>query len=154
MLGLGQVGVGIAVIDQRVQKLRSLPNRLLALVEPEIFFLFAEDVVQRLVGMVEAVELGHAGICLSVVLAKLGFGLALLIAAFGELIQVIEIREWLCRNRCGPIHRFNPSPPWALPNITLQHGKLPFQAWVCEAGFLKQSAFTSLLNGAASGRGG
>jgi hypothetical protein len=41
--------------------------------------------------MVQVVKLSHAGICLGVVLAKLGLGLAFLIAAFKELLQLIQI---------------------------------------------------------------
>jgi hypothetical protein len=39
VLDLGQIGVGVAVIDERVEKLRRLPDALLSLVQAEVLFL-------------------------------------------------------------------------------------------------------------------
>ena len=61
------------------------------LLEAEILLLFAQYVVHGLVLVVKAVKLSHAGIRLGIVLAILALGFAFLIAAFQELIQVLQI---------------------------------------------------------------
>ena len=77
MLDLRQVGIRIAVVHQRVQKLRRLPDALLALVQAEVLLLFGYHVVERLVLMIQPVELRDSGSRLLVILTKLVFALAL-----------------------------------------------------------------------------
>jgi UDP-glucose 6-dehydrogenase len=48
MLNLGEIGIRIALIDQRVQKLRGLPYALLPLVERKILLLLPEYEVEGL----------------------------------------------------------------------------------------------------------
>ena len=61
MLDLGQVGVGVAVVDEGVEELSGFPDGLNALVEAEVLLLFFEDVGNGLVLMVEAVEFRYTG---------------------------------------------------------------------------------------------
>jgi len=49
MLNLCQVGIWIAVIDQRVQKFGRLPDALSPLFRPKILLLFGYDIVERLI---------------------------------------------------------------------------------------------------------
>ncbi len=91
MFDLGEVGVGIAVVDQRVQKFGCFPDGLLALLQAEVFLLFAEHVVDRLVLVVEPVELGDAGGGGRVVLPELLLGFAFFVAAFKELVPLFKI---------------------------------------------------------------
>ena len=68
----------------------------------EGILLLLEDVVDGLVFVIEPVELGDTGRRGRVVLAKLGFALPLLVAAFEELIPVIHVMQGLmCSNRCA-----------------------------------------------------
>ena len=80
MFDLGQVGIRIAVVHQRIQKLRSLPEALLAFIEAEVLLLLRHDVVERLILMIQPIELSDPGVCLRVVLPKLLFALPFLIA--------------------------------------------------------------------------
>ena len=59
MLNLGQIGVGIAVVYQGIEKVRGLPDGLDALVQREVLSLFGQHVGQGLALVVEAVKLGH-----------------------------------------------------------------------------------------------
>jgi len=93
VLNLAEVGVRVAVVDEGVKELGRFPDRLLADVEAEIFLLFAEDEVQGLVRVVEAVELGDAGVGLGVVVAELREILAFLVAAGNVIISIIELGE-------------------------------------------------------------
>src|SRR5215475_6368325 len=107
MFDLCEVGVGIAVIDQRVQKFGCFPNRLLPFFETKIFFLFAFYVIHCLIQMIEAVELRNARFGLRIVLAKFFFGLAFLIAAFNKFVPLIEIFQWLGGLSCFGTHSFS-----------------------------------------------
>ncbi len=85
MLDLRQIRVGVAVIHQRIEKLRRFPNALLALLQSVIFLLFAEHEVEGLVLVVEPVEFGHTGHNGGIVDAKFRFRFALAIAARNKL---------------------------------------------------------------------
>ena len=91
MLNLRQVGVRIAVVHQRVQKLRRLPDALLAFVQAEVFLLLRHHIVERLVLMVQPVELRDTGSRLLVILAKLVLALAFLVAAGKKIVPFIHI---------------------------------------------------------------
>ena len=95
MFDLRQVGVRVAVVDQRVEKLRRLPDGLLALAEAEVLLLFAEHVVDGHVLVVEPVELGHTWRRGGVIDAKLFFTLAFLVAAGKEVVPLVEVMQWL-----------------------------------------------------------
>jgi len=60
VLDLGQVCVRIAVIHQGIQEFGGFPNGLLALVEAEVLIFLAQRVVNRLVLVIQAVELSNA----------------------------------------------------------------------------------------------
>ena len=60
VLDLGEVDVGIAVVDQRVQELERLEHRHRPAVQRQVVALLLQDEVQRLVGVVLEVELRHA----------------------------------------------------------------------------------------------
>src|SRR5579859_3834633 len=81
MLDLGEVGIGIAVIDQLIEKLRRFPDRLLALLQAEIFGFLAQNVIEGHVSMVLPVELGDTRARLFVIDTKLFLALAFLVSA-------------------------------------------------------------------------
>src|ERR1700727_4107439 len=91
MFNLGQVGVGVAVVDKRIEKLRSLPDTFLTFVQAKIFFLLRHHVVERLVSMIEAIKLGDTWSCFLVVLAKLVFGLPFPVSASQKVIPFVDI---------------------------------------------------------------
>ena len=95
VLDLGEIGIGIAVVDQGVQEFGGFPHRLFALLQAEVFLLLAEHVIDRLVFVIQAVELRHAGLCLGVVHAKLFLAAALFVAAFEEFVPLFQIVERL-----------------------------------------------------------
>jgi hypothetical protein len=91
VLDLGEVGIGVAVVDEGVEEFGGLPDGLLALLEGEVLLLFAEDVVDGLVLVVEAVELGYAGRGLGVIYAELFLALALFIASGEKAVPFFEV---------------------------------------------------------------
>ena len=72
---LRQVGVRVAVVDQRVEKFCRLPHPHLALAETEVLVPFLADKVERLFPVVESVKLAHRRAGLRLVVAKLFLGL-------------------------------------------------------------------------------
>ena len=111
MLDLREVCVRIAVVDERIEKLGGLPNAFFAFIQAEVLFLFRHDIVERLVLMVQPVELRDTWRCLLVILTKLGLALPLLITASQEVIPFVNIFQ-RCIG-CNDIYR---------------HGYLPFVA--------------------------
>jgi hypothetical protein len=93
VLGLGQVGVRIAVVYQGVEVVGGFPDALLPAIQAEVFFFFAESVGEGLFFVVEAVKLRDPWICLGIVLAKLGLGFALFVAALEKVVPVIKLKE-------------------------------------------------------------
>src|ERR1700733_1619800 len=91
MFNLSQVCVGVAIVDQGIEKLRRLPDALLTLVQAEVLPLFADHVVEGLVLMVQPVELRHTRSCLLIVLAELILALAFLIAAGEKIVPLIHV---------------------------------------------------------------
>src|SRR3954466_4010396 len=91
MLNLREISIGIAVVDQRVQILRCFPNAFLASLQTEILLLFSEDIIDRLVLMIESVELCHARIRLRVILPELGFRLPFLVSTLDEVIPLVDV---------------------------------------------------------------
>ena len=61
VLDLGEVDVGVAVVDERVQVLQGLPHAHRPAVEREVLALLPEDELHRLVRVVLPVELAHGG---------------------------------------------------------------------------------------------
>ena len=97
---LRQVGVRIAVVDQRIQILTGLPDGLLAARQAEVFLLLAQDVRDGLLLVVDPIELRHPGIRLLVVLAKLFLRFAFLIAPFKKFVPVFETFHGGCGLVC------------------------------------------------------
>src|SRR6267154_634673 len=104
MLNLGKVGIRIAIVHQGVEEFGGFPDRLLPLPQAEVLLFLCQHIVDRHVLVVQAVELGDAGSHGCVVLAKLLFAFAFLIAALEELIPLIKILQWLVGNNCGLAH--------------------------------------------------
>src|SRR5262245_46557388 len=93
MFNLREVGIRIALVNQRVEILGHLPDRLFAALQAAIFHLLLQHKVQRLVGVILAVELGDRGIGISVVVAELFFRLAGLIPALDKIIPILELLQ-------------------------------------------------------------
>ena len=110
MLDLGEIGVGIAVVDQRVEKLGRLPDGLLAPGQAEVLLFLAQHVVDGLVLVVQAVELGDAGRGGRVVHAELFLGPAFLVPAFEKLIPFFEIMQGFPGCRCQCAHKPSSQP--------------------------------------------
>src|SRR6266576_185117 len=77
MLDLAQVRIRIALVHQRIQ----------------VFRLFLQHEVQRLLRMILAVELRDRGIGISPVIPELLFGFSLLIASGYKIIPIVEFLE-------------------------------------------------------------
>src|SRR5450432_4814844 len=103
MLDLREVGVRVAVIDQRVEIFRRFPNAFLAPRQAEVLLLFTEHVVNRLLLVIQSVKFRHAGVGVRVILAEFGFGLALLVSTLEEVLPLIQIRKWVLSSwkRCA-----------------------------------------------------
>ena len=108
---LSEVGVGVAVINERVQEFGCLPNCLVALLKGEVLLLFAEDVIDGLLFVILAIEFGYAGRDGGVVLTEFFLALSLFIAACEETIpffKVVKRMVGVCRGcamECDA-HRF------------------------------------------------
>src|ERR1700761_7696039 len=59
MFDLGAVGVGVAVVDERVEKLHRFPNALLPHLQGAVLSLFGKHELMGLVRVVKAVELSN-----------------------------------------------------------------------------------------------
>ena len=97
MLDLREIRIGIAVVDQSIQKLRSLPDGLHAFVQARILFLFLQDISDRLSLMVLPIEFGDTRSRGRIVLAKLGLALALLVTADEKFVPLLHICKRLYR---------------------------------------------------------
>jgi hypothetical protein len=91
VLNLGEVSVRIAVVDEGVEEFGGFPDSFLALLEREVLLLLAEDVVDCLVLVVLAIELGYAGGGLGIVYPEFFLALALFVAAGEKTIPFFEI---------------------------------------------------------------
>src|SRR5580698_5463028 len=91
MLDLGEVGIGVAVVDERVEVVGGLPDAFPAAVQAEKFLALCQDKVEGLMRVVLSIEFGHAGVGLSVVVAELFLGLSLFVAAGNEIVPVVEM---------------------------------------------------------------
>ncbi len=76
---LRQRQVGVAVVNQTVQKIHRLPDAHLGFVQLSVFGLFGEDEIERLVGVIEPVQLFDRGA---------GFGLV-----GAEVVRVFDLVE-------------------------------------------------------------
>src|SRR5580704_473227 len=94
MLDLGQVRIWIAVIDQSIEKLRSLPYALLAFIQAEVLLLFRKNIVERLMFVIQPVKLRDPRVRLRVILPELFLGLTFLIASRKELIPLVHVFQW------------------------------------------------------------
>src|SRR5438067_3622273 len=93
---LGEVRVRIAVVDERIKEFSSLPNGLRALVETEVLLLLRHHIVERLVLVVEPVELGDFRRGLLVILPEFLLALPFLITASQKIVPLIHVLQ-----RCG-----------------------------------------------------
>src|SRR6266498_4921715 len=75
MLKLRQIGIGIAIIDQRVQKLHRFPDSHSAPRQRQKSLLLGLYEIVSLMAVIEPVELAHAGPCAGFIISKLLFGL-------------------------------------------------------------------------------
>ena len=57
MIHLGEIGVGIALVDDVVEMLQHLPHRHRLAIQRQVLRLLADDEVERLILMVLAIEL-------------------------------------------------------------------------------------------------
>ena len=81
VLDLGEIGVGIAFIDQGVEILGCLPDALLTFVEGEVLFFFGDDEVEGLEFVVVAVEGGDGRHDGRIIVTKLGLTFAFAVSA-------------------------------------------------------------------------
>src|SRR5215475_12424918 len=93
MLDLRNVGIRVAVVDQRIQILRHFPDALLAALQAAIFGLLLDDEIESLLGVVQAIKLGDRGIRISLVITELFFRFALTIAGSYEIVPIVELRK-------------------------------------------------------------
>ena len=105
VLDLAQVGVGVAVIHQRVQVLHGLPDAHPGLVPGQVFALLLEDEFARLVSVVQPVKLFDRGARFGAVIAK----------RFGLLVSVRRDKRFLPRGLT-----------WRGLRITAFHKIVPF----------------------------
>jgi hypothetical protein len=91
MLDLREIGVGVAVIDQSVKELCRFPDGLVAFLKRKIFLLLAENVVDGLVLVVQAVKLGYTWGNGGVVLAELLLAFAFFVATGKESVPFFEV---------------------------------------------------------------
>ena len=61
VLDLRQIGVGVAVIDQRVEELHRLPDAHQPVILLKILPLLFQDEVERLTAVIQAIKLAHRG---------------------------------------------------------------------------------------------
>src|SRR6476659_8510653 len=93
MLDLGEIGVGIAVVDQRVEVVGHLPDAFLAALQRAVFRFLRDYKIVGLVGVVLAIELGDLGIGVGFVVAEFFFGFALAVAGGYEIVPVVDFME-------------------------------------------------------------
>src|SRR6266699_2297473 len=93
MFDLGQIGVGIAVVHQRIQVLRHFPDTFLAPRQAAVFGLFSQHEIKSLASVVLTVELRHGGIGFRLVVAKLFFRFALTIAGGDKIVPIVQFLQ-------------------------------------------------------------
>src|SRR6185437_1701909 len=91
MLDLGEVCVGITIIDQSIQKLSRLPYRLLPSCERKVLLLLMDHIIKRLMFVIQAIETRDTRISLRVILAELFLRFSLLIAAPEKVVPFFHI---------------------------------------------------------------
>src|SRR5271155_2430828 len=91
MLNLCQISIGVTIVNQGVEKLCSLPNTFLALVEPKVLLLLRYYVIKSLMLMIEPIELSYTWGSLLIILTEFIFTLPLLISAGEKVIPLIHI---------------------------------------------------------------
>ena len=91
---LGQLGVGIAVVDQGVEKLHRFPDPHLALSLGQVLALFRQDEVERLMAMIQPVEFAHARADVGSVIAERRLLFGLRVALLEKVFPFVETGEW------------------------------------------------------------
>src|SRR5258707_2535563 len=82
MLDLGQIRVGVTVVNERIQKLRRFPNRLRSLLQAEVLPLLGENKIHCLPFVIEPVELCDSRGSRRVINAEFFLRLAFLVSTF------------------------------------------------------------------------
>src|ERR1700722_8612189 len=116
MFDLRQVGIGVAVVHQRIQKLRSLPDALLTSIQSEVLLLLRHHIIKCLILVVEPIELSNSRIGLRVVLPKLLFALPFLVAPCQEIIPFFHVFQRSIR--CNDIRSHKGLPPRRGPAVS------------------------------------
>src|SRR5438445_13281950 len=93
VLGLREIGIGIAVVHQGVQILGHFPDAFLVSIQAAIFRLLAEDKIERLVGVVLAVKLRYRGIGVGLIVAEFLFRFAFTIAGGYKLVPLVHVLQ-------------------------------------------------------------
>src|ERR1700749_1679217 len=101
MFDLGEVCVGVAVVDESVEKFRCFPNGLLTFLQAEVLLFLFEHVIERLIFVIQSIEFRHARRGSGVIHTEFFLGLAFLISPFEELIPFIEVDEWSVARSAG-----------------------------------------------------
>jgi hypothetical protein len=104
VFGLRKVRIGIAVVHQRVQELRHLPNALLAARQAAIFGLLPDHKIKGLVRVILAVKLGDRGVGVRLVIPEFFLRLALAIARGDKIVPIVELFQ-RCVRACFIIWR-------------------------------------------------
>jgi hypothetical protein len=89
VLNLGEVGVGVALVDKRVKEFGCLPNTHLAFVERKVLFLLSENKTEGLVRVIGFVKLSHSRHHGCIVVAEFCLTFAFTIAAGNELAPAV-----------------------------------------------------------------
>ena len=90
VVGLGEVGIGIAVVHQGVQILGGFPDAFLAALERKVLGAPGTDELDRLAGMILAIEVGHSGGGIGGVVAEFVFGFSRTVAGGDKIVPLVE----------------------------------------------------------------
>ena len=93
VLDLGQVGIGVAVVDQRVEELHRLPDPHLPLVLRQVLPLLGPDEVERLMSMIQPVELADARADIRPVIAERRLLIGLRIPFLQERFPLVQVSQ-------------------------------------------------------------
>ncbi len=90
VLGLRHIGIGIAIVNQRVKVLGHFPDTLLSPLQPAVFGFLLQDEIQCLVLVVLPVELRHRGVGVGLIVPELLFRFALPVADGHKIVPLIQ----------------------------------------------------------------
>ena len=128
VLDLGQVGIRVAVVDQRVEELHRLPDPHLPVIPRHVLPLLGQDEVQRLIPVIQPVELPHRGADIRPVIPKRRRLSGLRIALLEERFPLIEAGQWIRLGRIKTVLRHTrslASPVWRAPHGNHRTARFP-----------------------------